>query len=145
MGGNEIENAGTIFNVVRDDDEVRVAVARGKIIYNPRSAAIALGSGEQLLDRADAGPLLTRVMPETVGSWKTGRLIYTNAALSQVAADLGRSLGVSIAVAPTIEDRAFSGTIALDGTGPRQLARLGPALNVDFASEGTGWVMKPTR
>src|SRR3546814_4475927 len=65
------------------DDEVRVAVARGKIIYNPRSAAIAVTPGEQLLDRADAGPLLTRVRPETVGSWKTGRLIYANAALSQ--------------------------------------------------------------
>src|SRR3546814_9144381 len=78
VGGNEIENAGTVFNVVRDDDEVRVAVARGKIIYNPRSAAIAVTPGEQLLDRADAGPLLTRVRPETVGSWKTGRLIYAN-------------------------------------------------------------------
>lgn len=145
VGGSEIENAGTVFNVVRDDDDVRVAVAKGKIIYNPRSAAIAVRPGEQLLDRADAEPLVTRVPPETIGSWKTGRLIYTNAALSQVAADLGRSLGVSIAVAPKLEARAFSGTIALDGTGPRQLDRLGPALNVDFASEGTGWVMKPTR
>lgn len=145
VGGNEIENAGTVFNVVRDDDEVRVAVAKGKIIYNPRSAAIAVRPGEQLLDRADAGPLVTRVQPETVGSWKAGRLIYANATLSRVAADLGRNLGVSIDVAPTLENRAFSGTIALDGTGPGQLNRLGSALNVDFASEGTGWVMKPTK
>lgn len=145
VGGNQIENAGTVFNVVRDDDEVRVAVAKGKIIYNPRSAAIALKPGDQLIDRADAGRLLTRVLPETIGSWKAGRLIYANVALSQVAADLGRSLGVSIAVAPALKDRAFSGTIALDGTGPRQLVRLGPALNVDFASEGASWVMTPTR
>src|SRR3546814_20235881 len=95
------------------DDEVRVAVARGKIIYNPRSAAIAVTPGEQLLDRADAGPLLTQVRPETVGSWKPGRLIYANAALSQVPADLGRSLGVYIAVAPAIADRAFSAPSAL--------------------------------
>lgn len=145
VGGNEIENAGTVFNVVRDDDEVRVAVARGRIIYNPRSAAVALGAGDQLLDRVDARPVLTRVLPEAVGSWETGRLVYADAALSQVAADIGRTLGVPVSVAPVLADRAFSGTIVLDGTGSRQFARLGSALDVDFASEGTVWVMKPAK
>src|SRR3546814_3169395 len=52
VGGNEIENAVTVFNVVRDYVEVRVAFSRAKIIYTPLSSSIALTPVDPLLLRS---------------------------------------------------------------------------------------------
>jgi len=142
VGNKRVEDAGTIFNVVRDEGEVRVAVAEGKVIYDPEKDAIALEPGEALVDR-DATVQVTRASVSSVGGWQAGRLVYSGEPLSRVAADLGRSLGVRITTAPAITDRLFSGTIALDGVGSAQLQKLAPALNVRLEAEGNGWTMKP--
>lgn len=144
VGDNIVEDAGTVFNVVHEGGEVRVAVAEGRVVYNPKGNAIALDAGQALVDRAGSDTVrVTHVPVDAVGSWQDGRLVYSNAPLSRVAADLGRALGIRIAVAPTIANRPFSGAIALDGSGPEQLERLKPALNVALETGPDGWTMKP--
>jgi transmembrane sensor len=144
MGNDRVEDVGTVFNVVRADGEVRVAVAEGKVVYNPESHAIALDAGQALIDRAGSDTVrVTSVSAEAVGGWNAGRLIYAGAPLSQVAADLSRAVGVRIAVAPALADRLFSGAIALDGSGTAQFARLQLALNVVLEAGPGGWTMKP--
>lgn len=144
VGENRVEDAGTVFNVVHDGGEVRVAVAEGRVVYNPEGNAIALDAGQALVDRSGSDTVRVSHVPvETVGSWQKGRLVYLSAPLSQVAADLGRALGVRITVAPAIADRPFSGNIALDGSGPEQLDRLKLALNVALETGPHGWTMKP--
>lgn len=144
VGGNRVEDAGTVFNVVHQAGEVRVAVAEGRIVYNPEQEAISLDAGQALVDRSDANTVrVSRVSIEAVGAWRTGRLVYSAAPLSQVAADLGRALGVRIVVAPAIADRLFSGAIVLDSRGPEQLKRLQLALDVALDAGPDGWVMKP--
>jgi len=139
-----VEDAGTLFNVVHETGEVRVAVAEGKVVYNPGRSAISLDAGQALVDREAAeGVEVTRVPAERVGSWKSGSLIYSAAPLSRVAADLSRAMDVPVTVAPGIADRPFSGTVALDGSGPEQLRRLQLALNVRLEKEASGWIMKP--
>jgi transmembrane sensor len=144
LGNDRVEDVGTVFNVVRADGEVRVAVAEGKIVYNPETHAIALDAGQALVDRSGADIVrVTRIAADAVGAWNTGRLVYSGVPLSQVAVDLGRALGVRIVVAPAIADRLFSGAIALDGSGAEQLARLQLALNVAIDADPGGWTMKP--
>lgn len=144
VGDNLVEDAGTVFNVVHETGEVRVAVAEGKVLYNPGQGAVSLDAGQALVDRETAdGVEVTRVPAERVGSWKTGSLVYSAAPLSRVAADLSRSMEVPITAAPGIADRPFSGTIMLDGSGPEQLRRLQLALNVRLEKEAGGWIMKP--
>jgi transmembrane sensor len=144
VGDDMVEDAGTVFNVVHEPGEVRVAVAEGKIVYNPGRNAVSLDAGQALVDRdASDGVDVTRIPAERVGAWKTGSLLYSAARLSQVAADLSRSLDVRVTVAPGIADRPFSGTIALDGSGPEQLRRLQRALDVRLEKEPDGWIMKP--
>lgn len=144
VGDNIVEDAGTIFNVVHAGGEVRVAVAEGKVVYNPGASAVSLDAGQALLDRGRADRVQVSAVPvAVVGSWKTGSLVYSAAPLSRVAGDIGRTLGVRIDVAPSIASRPFSGTIALDGSGPGQLGRLSPALNVKFDKRQDGWVMEP--
>jgi transmembrane sensor len=144
VGDNLVEDAGTVFNVVHETGEVRVAVAEGRIVYNPGQSAVSLDAGQALVDRDASNDVeVTRVPAERVGSWKTGSLVYSAAPLSRVAADLSRGMDVPITVAPGIADRPFSGTIMLDGSGPEQLRRLQLALNVRLEKEAGGWVMKP--
>ncbi|MES2056487.1 MAG: FecR domain-containing protein [Pseudomonadota bacterium] len=143
VGESRVEDLGTVFNVVRDAGEVRVAVAEGKVLYKSEKEAIPLQAGQTLVDLPSAGAVrVTRAPIASVGAWQKGRLVYTGEPLSQVAADLGRALGVRITVAPDIAGRPFSGAIAIDGTGPDQLRRLMPALNVTFESGTNGWAMK---
>ncbi len=144
LGGNRVEDAGTVFNVVRSPSEVRVAVAEGKVIYNPDSDRIALDPGEALADRdGSTGVRVTRVPVQAVGAWEKGRLSYTGDPMSQVAGDLSRVLGVRIIAAPSLTDRAFSGSIILTGKGPEQIRRLERALNVQLEQGPDGWTMMP--
>ncbi len=144
VGDNIVEDAGTVFNVVHETGEVRVAVAEGKVVYNPGRAAIALDAGQALVDRgASNGVDVTRIPTERVGGWKSGSLVYSAAPLSRIAADLSRAMEVRITVAPGLADRPFSGTIMLDGSGSEQLRRLRLALNVGLEKGPDGWVMKP--
>ncbi|WP_158298814.1 FecR family protein [Sphingomonas psychrotolerans] len=144
VGDNIVEDAGTVFNVVHETDEVRVAVAEGKVVYNPGRGAVPLDAGQALVDRgASESVAVTPIPVERVGSWKTGSLVYSVAPLSRVAADLSRAMDVPITVASGLADRPFSGTIMLDGSGSEQLRRLQLALNVHLDKGPGGWVMKP--
>jgi len=139
-----VEDAGTAFNVVHQAGEVRVAVAEGKIIYNPGREGIPLDAGQALVDQDSATEIsVTKVATESVGTWQTGALTYAAAPMSRVAADLERALGVKIIVTPPLSSRPFSGTIILDKSGTDQFRRLGLALNVDFEKTSDAWVMKP--
>ncbi|MHA4837708.1 FecR family protein [Sphingopyxis sp. MSC1_008] len=144
VGTNIVEDAGTVFNVVHQRGEVRVAVAEGRIVYNPGARAVSLDAGQSLVDRGGATSLKVADVPITaVGSWKTGSLVYAGAPLSRVAEDLSRALGVPVAAAPSIAGQPFFGTIILDGSGAGQLRRLSPALNIAVEERPDGWIMRP--
>jgi transmembrane sensor len=142
LGGERVVDVGTVFNVVRDADGVRVAVAEGKVVYSQGSRDVPLGRGQALVRRTgDAAIHLATIPAASVGGWRNGRLVYSGDPLAQVAADLSRSLGMHISVAPAIAERPVYGVIALDGSGPAQLDRLGSALNVALVHAGDSWTM----
>lgn len=144
LGDDRIEDAGTIFNVVRVPSQVRVSVSEGKVIYNPDRDRIALDPGQALVDEGDSNRIrITQIPLQSVGAWEEGRLSYAQAPMSQVAADIARTLGMHIAVAPVLADRPFSGSIVLRGKGPQEIARLEIALNVRLTADREGWTMKP--
>jgi transmembrane sensor len=144
IAGRRVQDVGTRFDVVRDGGEVRVAVAEGEVVYEPERNAVSVRAGQILIQPASGGPPhVDATSADAVGGWREGRLVYAGEPLSQVAADLSRTLGVRITVAPTIENRPFYGTIMLDRTGPELLRRLAPALDVAVVPGPDGWTMKP--
>ena len=144
IGNDRVEDAGTTFNVVRDGGGVRIAVAEGKVVYNPGSEAISLDAGQGLVRQAGNGGIrLVRMPPAVVGAWQRKQLIYRGEPLSRIAEDLSRALGVRIVVSPAIADRTFHATIAIDGSRPEVFARLRRALDVDLEAGSGGWTMKP--
>lgn len=144
VGDNVVQDAGTIFSVVRETAEVRVAVAEGRVIYNPGNRAISLDPGQALVDNDDDRSVRVEQTPVgAVGAWQRGQLIYTGEPLSRIAADLSRSVGITITVTPIIASRPFHGTIALNGADPKQLDHLKLALGVDLEKTAHGWIMRP--
>lgn len=141
VGGDELLDVGTAFNVVRDGDGLRVGVAEGAVMLNPRNEAVRLDAGRGL--ETDGRTIrLAAVAPGSVGGWRNGMLDYDGAPLAQVVADLSRALGLTVTAAPALAARPFQGTIALDGLrdDPAKLASL---LNVRVRRAGTGWEIVP--
>lgn len=146
VGDRIIEDAGTIFNVVNENGQLRVEVAEGKVVYNPGREATLLDAGQALIARA--GSPRTRVIDisvATVGGWQKGMLVYRGEPLSRVAADLSRATGLHIKVSPEILARPVYGTIIVEGSGPNLLQRIGLALQLRFDADGDGWIIKPIR
>jgi transmembrane sensor len=144
VGDKRIRDAGTVFNVVRAVNEIRVSVSEGTVLYNTDAEDVALDAGHALIDPAGGAQLrMEPVQTDVVGAWQRGRLIYTGQPLAQVAGDLERSLGIRIVIDPVIANRPFSGSITLDGTRSVQIERLRHALDVAITAEPGGWMMKP--
>jgi transmembrane sensor len=140
IGGSRVRDAGTRFNAVRTDAAIRIEVAEGAVLYNPDREAVRLTAGQALTDPEGTGPaVVTRKAPESIGGWRRGQLSYRQEALSTVAADLARTLGVTVTVDPAIAAQTFTGTIKVDRDQRRLFARLETVLNVEAHKEGSGW------
>ncbi|RIA46794.1 FecR family protein [Hephaestia caeni] len=141
VGDDKLVDAGTAFDVMRSARTTRVQVAEGKVIYNPDLDKLALDAGATLLIEPD-GVTLGRMTPGDIGGWRTGTLVYAGASLATVSADLARSLGRPIDVAPAIAAQRFTGTLTLgDGEPSATLARIAPLLGVVPAPKGEGWIL----
>jgi transmembrane sensor len=135
-----IVDVGTVFNVVREARETRVAVAEGAVVWNPKREAVRLEAGQQLRAR-DGDPTLTQgpVDVSAVGGWTRGQLSYDGAPLVTVAADVSRALGVTVTVSPTTAQHRVYGVVRLDGGADMVLPRLGALLGVRAHREGAVW------
>lgn len=142
VGDSEIRDIGTRFDVTRDGDAIRVAVAEGTVLYNPGREALRLDAGDALAT-TDSSPRLgiTPVVTTDVGGWREHRLSYRQASLATVAADLSRGLGVTIVAAPDVAAQRFTGAIAYGGDKARFLADLGPLLDADVKHDHDRWLL----
>lgn len=142
VGDGEVRDVGTRFDVTRDGDTTRVAVAEGTVLYNPGRETVRLDAG-QALSTADASPRLgiTPVSAADVGGWRERRLSYRQASLATVAADLSRGLGVAIVATPEVAAQRFTGAIAYGGDRARFLADLGPLLDADVKHDHDRWLL----
>ncbi|MEM6898555.1 MAG: FecR domain-containing protein [Pseudomonadota bacterium] len=92
---------GTVFDVTRSGDTVRVSVAEGKvevshpfIFDNSQSSMMVrreLEAGQQIASREAKGlGAISAVRVETVGAWRDNTLYYQGARLSELVADANR-------------------------------------------------------
>ncbi len=144
VGDTRLVDVGTVFNVVREDGALDLAVSHGAVDYQPGRGMIRVSAGEAL-SRAGlkAEPMLRKVDPKAVGSWRVHQLQFDNAPLERVAHELGRNVGLRIQTGGGSEGLHFTGTLAIEGTPQQVFARAGPLLGVRFAAEGDAWRMIP--
>jgi len=141
VGGREVRDIGTVFNILRDRDRTVVTVESGKVmISSPGTATpdVQLGAGDQLAARDGNGQVLNRVDPAQATSWRDGYLTYKEAPLSVVVADLNRYFAGHIVLADKNTGvHRFSGVLKVDDEDAvlNRLAQLLP-LVIDRRADG---------
>jgi transmembrane sensor len=113
-GGRVIQDVGTVFNVVATGQRVDVSVAEGSVLYQPGRDKILLKPGMALSSPTPGEARVQQIATSAVGGWTRGRLEFSDAPLGDVADALGRSLGVTVRLAPALEGHRFSGTLRSD-------------------------------
>lgn len=144
LGDGVVQDVGTAFDLVRDGSGNRVEVAEGEVRYNPDRENVALKAGQTLMDLAGDGPVrVGHRRAEAIGGWTSGRLSYDQEPVARVAADLSRTVGVAIQVAPEIASRSFSGTIRIERDRKGVIARVAQLLDVSARRTSSGWQLEP--
>jgi len=140
-GDVTLEDAGTVFNVVRDETGLRVSVAEGAVIYQPQADAVRLAPGDALSVTGGAKPEVTRTVAADVGSWRGGQLVYRNETLERVAADVSRNLGVQLRAGKGTEAIPFTGTISTQGGPGAVIERIAALTGTRAIRAGKGWML----
>jgi transmembrane sensor len=142
IGESRLIDIGTVFNVVRQGDDLRVAVAEGAVRYEGQER-VELAAGQALHRMADGRIEVTRQQVSAIGGWVDGTLVYDRAPLADVAADLTRTTGIAIDLAPGLERRRFSGVIQTRGDPASLRARVAAVLGVTVDANEAGWTIRP--
>lgn len=140
-GQAEIRDIGTVFDVVQSEGSTTVSVVEGKVSIAPSgggSKPVLVSVGERV-DLHDGGVATLRpVDPAAAASWVNGYLVYEEASLSQVVADVGRYGPRKIVMqGPEASFRHFSGILKIDSE-DAMLDRLGQLLPLSIDRAGDG-------
>lgn len=140
-GPYRITDIGTRFSVNLSGGTFRVAVSEGAVAVNSDKAdgQVQLRAGQQLTSGTDGNLTLVPVATSDVGSWRVGRLSYSDAPLALVVADISRYSGKRVIVDPSLETRHFSGTLVI-GDGSRLLPDLATVMAVPVHPQAGGAV-----
>lgn len=133
-------DVGTQFDIVRDAGATEIAVREGAVLFDPAGTAVRIDGGHAMRIRADSATLRP-IAADTVGGWRSGRLTYRDASLTDIAADVARAIGEPVAVAPELAQRRFSGVVVIDPDHALTVRRLGAVMGIALHREGSGWRM----
>ncbi len=141
-GGYQIRDLGTEFTVSRAKDHLSISVSSGLVdIDGPGMARIKVSPGERI-DIANGKLEKSAIDPATVGSWRQGRLIYSNAPLRLVVADINRYAPQLVQLDPALSDRRFSGVLTI-GDGRQLAPMLANVMAIPFKTEASGVHLGP--
>lgn len=144
VGGTTLRDVGTRFDVTRAAGRLSVAVAEGEVLFQPEREKVSLTAGMALaLNEGEGTVAVGRTDAGAVGGWTQGRLDYRNAALSTVAADVARSTGETIALAPVMAARSFTGTLRTDRAADEVVRNFSALADGELRRDGPGWRMTP--
>jgi len=144
-GGVEISDIGTKFDVQAVGGQVRVGVAEGRVRVSSAamSSPVELAQGQGLdFDPKAGAATVSRLAGGDIGGWRSGRLSYSAAPLSLVAADLTRYAGVTVTVADNLGDRHFTGTLVI-GDGKTALRDLSQLMDLEVGGSGGNYRLEP--
>lgn len=139
VGEDTLVDVGTVFDVTRTVEGLRVAVAEGAVVLNPGEDDARVSPGQVLSkDAATDRYVIGAVALDQIGEWREGRLTFQDASLEEVAAELTRATGTAFVASPRAGGQRVSGSIALEGL-RRDPRTVGALLGVGVAHNGTAW------
>ena len=144
-----VRDVGTRFVVqaYRADTTVRVAVAAGRVaVSSPSSGAAeyALGPGDAAAVQPDGLASIAHGMQTAGGAPWEGRLRFDDTPLSDVARGLSWWFGITVVVGdPKLQDRAITGTVALEERPEEALASIALVARVRIIRRDRQFVFMP--
>ena len=142
IGESRLVDVGTVFNVVRHGEDLRVAVAEGAVRYEGLES-VELAAGQAMHRMADGRIEVIRQRVDAIGGWVDGMLVYDRAPLADIAADLTRTTGIAIDLVPGLEQRRFSGVIQTRGDPASLRDRVAAVLGLTVDANEAGWTVRP--
>ncbi|MGY4397130.1 transmembrane sensor [Sphingomonas sp. UYAg733] len=139
VGGTRLVDAGTVFNLIRDDGATRVSVSEGAVVFAPDTDAVRVDPGQALSAVDGARPIRSQAEISGVGAWQGGQLVYSNATLATVVTDLSRNLGRPVDTTADAATMRFTGIINIDQKAADPIAPIAPLLGVQAERNGRGW------
>ncbi|MGD9812383.1 MAG: FecR domain-containing protein [Sphingobium sp.] len=135
-GGQRISDIGTRFDVLALEGRVQVAVANGQVSVGPEgSRPVTITAGKRIIISASKDARVEDVTAQDIGSWRSGRLVYSDAPLSLVAADISRYVGRKVVVSSDVANRRFSGVLATGNDG-NLVEELGDLMGLEAETQG---------
>jgi transmembrane sensor len=132
VGDQTLRDIGTEFDVLRSGGDITVTVRQGMVEARPSTGdrpGVSLGAGSRLQHHEGAtASTVTHVSADDAFAWRSGRLIYRNRPLSEIASDLDRYGDNHVRVEGPAAGVRFTGVLMIDGQEAmvRRLAALLP-------------------
>ena len=141
-----IRDLGTEFDVLRSRGELRVTVRSGQVDVGPAGGtageAVALTPGRQLVHYAGAATSdVAQVNPDDAFGWRSGRLIYRDRPLAEVAEDLSRYYATPVRADGGAASLRFSGVLKIADE-PADIDRLAALVPVSANTQDGVIVLK---
>lgn len=140
VGGAQLIDIGTRFNVLKTDDATTLEVAEGAVEYRSGGTIVEVNAGEQLSARGEELHL-SKVDPATVGTWREGKLIFDAEPLAVVAQDISRNIGTPIEVDRNIAAMPVTAVVQLPADHSKLPAQLERLLGIKVRRAGKGWIL----
>jgi transmembrane sensor len=124
VGDRRVQDVGTEFDIRRGPSDVAVTVRQGLVQVEPAAGAlgspISVGPGRRLRHQdGSARSDIESVTPENIFAWKTGRLVYRDQPLQDVADDLNRYFTHPLRIeGDKVADLRFTGVLRVDAEAP---------------------------
>jgi len=118
VGDQTLRDIGTQFDVLRSGGDIIVTVRQGMVEARPSTGdrpGVSLGAGSRLQHHEGAAAsTITLVSADDAFAWRSGRLIYRNRPLSEIASDLGRYGDNQVRVDGPAAGVRFTGVLMID-------------------------------
>lgn len=117
-GKGKVTVTGTRFDVRRDGQQTLVAVEQGSVRVQGRSESLALltaGLGAHI-DEDGTVTSPYKVDPAAITAWRSGKLVFNDATLAQVAEEVSRYREQPLTVAASVAKLRLSSTFRIDDT-----------------------------
>lgn len=131
---------GTVFNVIRDQESLKVAVTEGSVMIDPEGRKILVSTGEQV-DMQLSNQAVTRsdVGADTVLAWQDKQLVFEDRPVADVIRDVERNFGTKISVSDGLLNQNVSGVISLANDEASVIGDVAAVLESTARKSDTGW------
>lgn len=143
-GDHSVTALGTQFDIDLRPASFKVVLSEGRVrVRSDRptagaASAIDMNAGYQLVARGGDWNL-SRADTQDAEGWVTGRLVFDDAPLGEIAAELGRYTVAPITVSPEVADRRMSAV--LPAKDPEAFIASAEALGLARRAPGAGYML----